>query len=78
MPYWVKVVVDFTGTKSEAQSHLFDTRDEAYAELSKIKAAQAMFTDNPERYDEAANLLPDWLSVHSVGQIVVAAVEGSG
>lgn len=82
MPYWVKVTVDYSGKATEAQSHTFDNREEAYAELAKIKKAQETWqsgsVNNPAPYDEAKNHLPDWLVVHNVGHIVSATVEGTG
>ena len=43
MPYWVKAVVDYGGKTNEVQSLKFDRRDEAFAELAKLKQAQETY-----------------------------------
>jgi hypothetical protein len=81
VPYWVRVVVDWAGKQAELKSHMFDGREQAEAELQKIKAAQAHWrtgsVNNPAPYEEARERLPDWLSADP-GSIVGASVEGSG
>lgn len=81
MPYWVRAVVSYGGKPSEFRSLDFGTREEAEAELAKIKDAQATFKTgsihNVAPYTEAQEKLPTWLST-DVGLIVGASVEGSG
>jgi hypothetical protein len=74
VPFRVRVTVDYAGRRSQALSPTYDSREEAFAELEKIKKAQEVWTGgtaaNPGPFEEAKKELPDWLTVHDVGGIV--------
>jgi hypothetical protein len=44
VPFWVRVTVDYAGRQSQALSPTYDSREDAFAELEKIKRAQEVWT----------------------------------